>query len=140
VPREQRERGERRRASQVSAWICWGGVWGRRWWRDGGELEVVCFAFATGGQRGCAYVWCADMDWLCAARLRTRLASSPTKWYPIPISLGIALLVVVNFYKQRSWEPKEERKVPATESQVKVKGPWQVRPSHLEITTEDSRV
>ncbi|KAM0747544.1 phosphatidylserine decarboxylase [Meredithblackwellia eburnea MCA 4105] len=73
------------------------------------------------------------------SRLRKRLSSTPTTWYPIPVSLGIAVLVVVNFYKGRSWETtqddeqgqqdgkgKGKGKVPATEEEIKVKGPWQV--------------
>lgn len=67
----------------------------------------------------------ADGIDLLAARLRRRLSSTPTTWYPIPVSLGVALLVVINFYKQRSWESRGG-KGPVPESEIKVKGPWQV--------------
>lgn len=60
------------------------------------------------------------------ARLKQRLSTTPTVWYPIPLSLGVAVLVLVNFYKQRSWEKQDESK-PVPESEIKVKGPWQVR-------------
>lgn len=74
----------------------------------------------------------------CAARLRKRLAETPmsTVWYPLPISLGIVVLVVVNFYKQRSWESREpaatgeDAKQQRTAS-VAIEGPWQVRQSPL---------
>ncbi|KAK4706109.1 phosphatidylserine decarboxylase, partial [Phenoliferia sp. Uapishka_3] len=59
------------------------------------------------------------------SRLRKRLSSTPTLWYPIPVSLGVAVLVVVNFYKQRSWEQKPGQ-FPVPESEIQVKGPWQV--------------
>lgn len=68
------------------------------------------------------------------ARLRKRLAETPIVWYPIPISLGIVVIVAVNFYKGKSWQTKEgERKEPVSVNQVSVKGPWQVsHPSQLE--------
>lgn len=59
------------------------------------------------------------------SRLKQRLSTTPTVWYPIPLSLGVAVLVLVNFYKQRSWEKQDESK-PVPESEIKVKGPWQV--------------
>lgn len=65
---------------------------------------------------------------MCTARLRKTWQETPTKWYPIPVSLGIAVLVAVNFYKGRSWEQDEKGKgrsvVP--EDEIKIKGPWQV--------------
>lgn len=59
------------------------------------------------------------------ARLRKRWQETPTKWSPIPVSLGAAVLVVLTFYKQASEKGKE----PLPEGSVKVQGPWQV--SHL---------
>lgn len=62
------------------------------------------------------------------ARLRKRLSETPTLWYPIPLSLGVAVVVALNFYKGKSWQrdPDEERREVASTSQVSVKGPWQV--------------
>ncbi|GAA6000541.1 phosphatidylserine decarboxylase 1 [Rhodotorula paludigena] len=57
-----------------------------------------------------------------ASRLRKRWNSTPTKWSPIPVSLGAAVLVVLTFYKQASEKGKE----PLPDGAVKVQGPWQV--------------
>ncbi|GAA5877153.1 hypothetical protein JCM1840_005672 [Sporobolomyces johnsonii] len=56
------------------------------------------------------------------SRLRKRWSETPTKWSPIPLSLGAAVLVVVAFYKQASEKGKE----PLPEGAVSVQGPWQV--------------
>lgn len=67
----------------------------------------------------------ANNGW-STARLRKRWSETPTKWSPIPLSLGAAVLVALSFYKQRSWEQVDESKRPVPESQIKVQGPWQV--------------
>lgn len=58
------------------------------------------------------------------------MSETPTLWYPIPLSLGVAVVVALNFYKGKSWQqdPESKREVAST-SQVSVKGPWQVRAS-----------
>jgi len=61
------------------------------------------------------------------ARLRNRWKSTPTKWSPIPVSLGAAVLVVLTLYKQASDKGKE----PLPDGSVKMQGPWQVRPRSL---------
>lgn len=66
------------------------------------------------------------------ARLRSSLNSSPIKWYPIPIGLGIALLVALNTYKQwdrRKTEEEDAKREERTNRGVHIKGPWQVRNS-----------
>ncbi|GAA5824974.1 hypothetical protein JCM3770_001415 [Rhodotorula araucariae] len=57
-----------------------------------------------------------------ASRLRKRWNSTPTKWSPIPVSLGAAVLVVLTLYKQASDKGKE----PLPDGGVRVQGPWQV--------------
>ena len=57
------------------------------------------------------------------ARLKKRWKETPTKWSPIPVSLGAAVLVVLTLYKQASDKGKE----PMGEGSVHVQGPWQVR-------------
>ncbi|GAA5843196.1 hypothetical protein JCM9279_001891 [Rhodotorula babjevae] len=56
------------------------------------------------------------------SRLRNRWKSTPTKWSPIPVSLGAAVLVVLTLYKQASDKGKE----PLPDGSVKMQGPWQV--------------
>lgn len=60
---------------------------------------------------------------LFPARLKKRWKETPTKWSPIPVSLGAAVLVVLTLYKQASDKGKE----PMGEGSVHVQGPWQVR-------------
>ncbi|GAA5991663.1 hypothetical protein JCM10908_001083 [Rhodotorula pacifica] len=57
-----------------------------------------------------------------ATRLKKRWKETPTKWSPIPVSLGAAVLVVLTLYKQASDKGKE----PMSEGSVQVNGPWQV--------------
>ncbi|GAA5961684.1 hypothetical protein JCM8115_004733 [Rhodotorula mucilaginosa] len=57
-----------------------------------------------------------------ATRLKKRWKETPTKWSPIPVSLGAAVLVVLTLYKQASDKGKE----PMGEGSVHVQGPWQV--------------
>ncbi|SGY91945.1 BQ5605_C038g11707 [Microbotryum silenes-dioicae] len=71
-------------------------------------------------------------------RLRQRWSSTETRWYPIPISLGAALLVALSLYKKRDGlynnldsdstdsDSRSGRRKPVSESQIKVQGPWQV--------------
>ncbi|GAA5884019.1 hypothetical protein JCM3774_001192 [Rhodotorula dairenensis] len=56
------------------------------------------------------------------ARLKRRWKETPTKWSPIPVSLGAAVLVALTLYKQASEKGKE----PMSEGSVQVQGPWQV--------------
>jgi len=55
-----------------------------------------------------------------STRLRTRLKETPTKWYPIPIGLGIAVLVGMRFIKEQ-WNNDS-----VGDDNVRVQGPWQV--------------
>ncbi|KAH8926785.1 phosphatidylserine decarboxylase [Atractiella rhizophila] len=69
-------------------------------------------------------------------RLRARLNDTPTKWYPLPLGAGIAILCFLSFLKARTRYSDAERL--AREKQagtgegeervppVRVKGPWQV--------------
>lgn len=64
-------------------------------------------------------------------RLKNSWQETPVKWFPIPVSLGIAVLVVLNFYKGRSWEQdsidsKGKSTAVVPEDEIKIKGPWQV--------------
>ncbi|KAM0790609.1 hypothetical protein ACM66B_004473 [Microbotryomycetes sp. NB124-2] len=62
-----------------------------------------------------------------ATRLKQRWQSTETKWYPIPVSLGAAVLVGVSYYKQRRAD-KASRNGDGVDNdrQIKVSGPWQV--------------
>lgn len=62
------------------------------------------------------------------ARLRTRLRATPTKWTPLPIAGGVALLVALNFYKKSDLpEHLRDGTYDSTEdNDPKVRGPWQV--------------
>ncbi|KAK4056992.1 phosphatidylserine decarboxylase 1 [Microbotryomycetes sp. JL221] len=58
-------------------------------------------------------------------RLRQRWNSTETKWYPIPVSLGAAVLVGVSYYKQRRLD-KQKQADGNNNNQIRVSGPWQV--------------
>lgn len=60
------------------------------------------------------------------ARFRQRMKDTPTSWYPIPLSIGAAVLVVVSFYKQVAMNHDAQEDITATSDHVKVQGPWPV--------------
>ena len=81
-----------------------------------------------------------------ASRLRSALASSPIRWRPIPVGLGIGFLGVWQFYRiqqrqqERQWEQdrgfhtspelegdEENGKKPRKRDRIKPSGPWQVQ-------------
>lgn len=75
-----------------------------------------------------------------SARLRTALASTPVKWYPIPAALGIASLGVLQFYRvqKREYHAREtanediahaeeenlDPKRPQRRKRIRPSGPW----------------
>lgn len=61
---------------------------------------------------------------------------SQTKWYPIPVGLGIGVVGLVQFYKVSSREREKQRELnetaedgarPKRRPRVRPEGPWQVR-------------
>lgn len=60
-------------------------------------------------------------------RLSTRLKHTPTNWSPIPFGIGVAFLAGLTLFKSYS-SPADQKDAldVGPDSQVRVKGPWQV--------------
>jgi hypothetical protein len=80
--------------------------------------------------------WLSDSTNPSTARLSHAWNSTPTKWYPIPIALGAAVLLAVQYKRSPfAFGAKEDQAVVESEGEggarVKMKssGPWQVSAS-----------
>jgi len=77
--------------------------------------------------------WLFDLIAQSTARLSHAWNSTPTKWYPIPVALGAAVLLAVQYKRSPfAFGAKEDQAVVESEGEggarVKMKssGPWQV--------------
>lgn len=50
---------------------------------------------------------------------------TPTKWYPLPIGIGAALLAFLSM-RNRNWSTNNEPQVVFDGQAMKLQGPWQV--------------
>ena len=93
---------------------------------DGKQADEP-FSSKPGSNRpGCGWVDADVAGLRFAGRFRQRMKDSPVSWYPLPLSIGAAVLVVVSFYKQVAMGHDAQRDVAATAEHVKVEGPWPV--------------
>ncbi|TIA78122.1 hypothetical protein E3P92_03956 [Wallemia ichthyophaga] len=58
-------------------------------------------------------------------RLKMAWKDTPTKWYPLPIGIGAALLAFLSM-RNRNWSTNNEPQVVFDGQAMKLQGPWQV--------------
>lgn len=74
-----------------------------------------------------------------AGRLIDAWTGTPTKWYPLPLAVGALLLVALQYRKKIARAEKEVLVDADGHEIIKLKGPWQVRPSILQYTPRQRR-